>query len=322
MNTIDVGTYDVTATLSNGSDPASTTFDVEHPLATFSAVMITVAISSVFALFMFFFGDFISIRLIEISNFIFISSIVVNLMLALLFADTELGPNSVIGLVFKHSVDEKGRLQQGGQIMVNFGGSQRDNYANGIQIPVYALGLGLAGGYLRYLRDTFRNTKYIIQELDEIKEEVLSDGYLFYPDPKPSKERHFWRTKRADEEVKQAMRAESDEERIEREKTERQFKEIGVRQRHYYLFEILKRVGLVLLSPILTSAVWLFLNQLGFQNQSIVLGAVSFSIGLVTEEAVNFIIRSATKIFGNPTDTAKTGTAKTGTAKTGGEEIK
>jgi hypothetical protein len=48
--------------------------------------------------------------MIEISNFILMSSIVVSIMLALLFEDTELGPNSIVGLVFKHSVDAKGLL--------------------------------------------------------------------------------------------------------------------------------------------------------------------------------------------------------------------
>jgi hypothetical protein len=177
MNTVDEGTYNVTATLSHSSS-SWTTFGVENPLATFSAVSIMIAIASLFLLLILPFAFTTSVRLIEISNFILMSSIVVNLTFALLFLDTELGPNSIIGLVFKHSVDAKGQLLQGGQMMINAGGSQRDNYANGIQIPVYAIALGLAGGYLRYLYDTWRNREAITGELDAIKKEVRTINFI------------------------------------------------------------------------------------------------------------------------------------------------
>jgi chitodextrinase len=332
MNTVDEGTYDVTATLSQSSS-SWTTFGVEHPLATFSAVSVMIAIASLFLLLIVPFAVTTSVRLIEISNFILMSSIVVSLLLALLFADTELGPNSIVGLIFKHSVDAKGRLQQGGQVMINAGGSQRDNYANGIQIPVYALALGLAGGYLRYLYDTWRNRKDILGELDEIKEQVYKDGYRFFP-RKPRREWlpreptiftkifRFFVGKPLLAEKKETKEENERKKKEENEKKEER-REIGSRQRHYYVFEVLKRVGLVLLSPLLASAMWLFLSQVGLQNQNIMLGAVSFSIGLVTEEAVKFIIKLATRIFGvaeealtPKTDTAKTDTAKTDTAKT------
>jgi hypothetical protein len=345
MNTVDEGTYNVTATLSHSSS-SWTTFGVEYPLATLPAVSIMLAIASLFLLLILPFAFTTSMRLIEISNFILMSSIVVNIMLTLLFADTELGPNSIIGLVFKHSVDAKGQILQGGQMMINAGGSQRDNYAGGIQIPVYAATLGLAGGYLRYLYDTWRNRKAIRDELDEIKEKVYAPDHKFYPEKKKTKREPTMLTKRWHKVVGKPI--ELDEAKrgwfliafqkilpsnlfsvvtfvipllTKREEYENERKnhiEVSHRQRHYYLFEVLKRVGLVLLSPLLASAIWLFLSQVVVQNQTIVLGAVSFSIGLVTEEAVKSIIKLATRIFGaaEEADTSKTNTSKTNTSKT------
>jgi hypothetical protein len=179
--------------------------------------------------------------------------------------------------------------------MINAGGSQRDNYAGGIQIPVYALALGLAGGYLRYLYDTWRNRYEIIGELDKIKNEVFDSDHNFYPE-KPKREPTIFTGVREYFVGKPTEPDETEREKFENER--KNLKEIGRRQRHFYLFEVLKRVGLVLLSPLLASAMWLFLSQVGFQNQNIVLGAVSFSIGLVTEEAVKSIIKLATRIFG------------------------
>jgi hypothetical protein len=179
--------------------------------------------------------------------------------------------------------------------MINFGGNQRDNYSSGIQIPVYVPALGLAGGYLRYLYDTYRRREEILQALDDIKEEVYDPDYRFYPDPKgPS----FWQAKGVDKSFSQAKTPEEKE--FESQMKER--KEIGSRVRHYYLFEILKRVGLLLLSPLLAAAVWLFLTQVGFQSQAqtslYVLGAVSFTIGLITEEAVGYVTRAVSKLLG------------------------
>jgi hypothetical protein len=243
-------------------------------------------------------------------------SLVVNIILAMLFADTELGANSVVGLVFKHSADAKGRLQQGGQMMINFGGNQHDNYAKGIQIPVYAPALGLAGGYLRYLYDNLdekRGRTKILGDLDEIKKEVLRDGYKFYPEKSKRQPTCFTKIKWFF--IGKPIDPPDEISKARKEREEKTRKEVGSRQRHYYLFEVLKRLGLILLSPILASATWLILNQVGFGNQSVVLGAVCFSIGLVTDEAVEGLTKYAKRIFGV---VEKAGTPKTDTSKTPG----
>ena len=45
------------------------------------------------------------------------------------------------------------KTRAGGQWVVNVGGNQHNNYADGIQIPVFIIVFGIIGGYLRFLYD-------------------------------------------------------------------------------------------------------------------------------------------------------------------------
>ena len=92
----------------------------------------------------------------EITNFLLITVIVFTPILALVMADVSLGPNSPVGLVIKHPTDQRGQVisnnlgrpEQGGQWVINVGGNQHNNYADGIQIPVFIIVFGIIGGYI------------------------------------------------------------------------------------------------------------------------------------------------------------------------------
>src|SRR5205823_194975 len=112
---------------------------------------------------------------------IIISVIVLSILLSVLYTDIEWGVNSPIGLILKSSVDEKGQIKLnslgqplGDQWTINVGGTQRDNYSEGIQIPVYVAVFGIIGGYLRHLYDV---TKYVQvrKELDEQVDKEISE---------------------------------------------------------------------------------------------------------------------------------------------------
>jgi len=64
------------------------------------------------------------------------------------YADLEFGVNSPVGLVIKEPLDKKEPLSHW---IINVGGTSRDNYSSGLQIPFYVFAFGIAGGYLRYL---------------------------------------------------------------------------------------------------------------------------------------------------------------------------
>ncbi len=126
----------------------------------------------------------------EITNFLLLTVLVLSPILALLLSDVSLGPNSPVGLVMKHSIENSGQIisnnigkpQQGGQWVLNIGGSQRDNYLNGIQIPIFVIVFGIIGGYLRFLYDRATvNSARITNEFEHI-EIVIKKRQGFYND--------------------------------------------------------------------------------------------------------------------------------------------
>lgn len=88
-------------------------------------------------------------RALEVIRFFLITGITFSLIGNLLFADTELGVSSPVGIVRQH---HPGAVQNQTQWVVNFGGIPKNGfYQGGIQIPVLIIILGTLGGYLRYL---------------------------------------------------------------------------------------------------------------------------------------------------------------------------
>lgn len=84
------------------------------------------------------------------------------------------------------------------------------------------------------------------------------------------------------------------------------------KRRRFFIFENLRSLALIFLSPILAIGVWFILAQLGIQGQQqgvqgqtgiFVLAPVSFTIGLVTEEAVEYLISFAKERLGGAQQT-------------------
>ena len=83
--------------------------------------------------------------------------------------------------------------------------------------------------------------------------------------------------------------------------------------RRFYVFKTLERLALIFLSPILAIAIWLLLSQLGLQVQQtnqgqtgiFLMAAISFTIGLVTNEAVNSLIAFANSVLSRSSDAGK-----------------
>ncbi len=123
----------------------------------------------------------------EITNFLLLTILVFTPILATLLSQVSLGPNSPIGVVIKHPVDETGKIkldnfgrpEQGGQWVINIGGSQHNNYSNGIQIPIFVTIFGIACGYIRFLYDRATvHSEHITKTFDQIDKDVKNDDFI------------------------------------------------------------------------------------------------------------------------------------------------
>lgn len=148
------GTYYVTVSVSPNIK-ASTTFEVIEYYVTKAAVLMYLGVAS-FACLMIVIAKNIQPSLRELLRFILITIIALVPIAVLLSTEVEIGQNSPVGLVEKKIPNT---LPTGKQAtwnwVINIGGSAIDSYSEGIQIPVFVVVFGLAGGYLRYLYTTF-----------------------------------------------------------------------------------------------------------------------------------------------------------------------
>ena len=72
-------------------------------------------------------------------------------IVSLLLADIEVGKHSPLGFVKKEFTSVNGSITK--QWVMNFGGTEDNNFTSGVQVPIYILIFGIAGGYIRYLYD-------------------------------------------------------------------------------------------------------------------------------------------------------------------------
>ena len=186
LNTQKAGSYNITATLANSNETSFTKIEIENPLNTLTAKISLLGVIS-FLLLLFLPGILLEwggiqengIHLIEKVNFILISTWIFLIIFALSFADVGLGTNSPVGLVLKHPLDEKGQIENGGEWIINIGGHPSNNFANGIEIPVYVIVFGIVGGFIRYFYETTTSRKEEttkeLKEIEEMNQKNLDD---------------------------------------------------------------------------------------------------------------------------------------------------
>ena len=104
----------------------------------------------------------------EILRFVFISGISLSILSTFVFIQDEFGRGSPLGLVRISTLTSDEPPKIGDQWIINIGGVPTDNYGMGIQIPIYVIIFGLAGGYLRYLYKTSRLAKTNRYSLEQV----------------------------------------------------------------------------------------------------------------------------------------------------------
>ena len=301
------GRYNVSATLAGAGGSSITTFDVENPFFTTFAIAFYFG-TAILALFLSVIVIGTSnVGIIQIFNFIFLSGYVVSILVSLAFSDVALGPNSPIGLVLMRSAGGESTW------VINVGGSQETNYTNGLQIPVYVIVFGVLGGYLRYLYDTAttatknleKESTKIDQYINKLTSQQLKDVDITTTDlDKRFRRGYVKRIEKLiqeDEQKKKEQDARPDS--LEAQKYVLRFR----LNRRYHLFQSLKNLALLLLAPLLATAIWFLLLQAGFEGQQdtmrgqtgvFILAAISFAIGLVTNEAIERLIKFAKDTLG------------------------
>ena len=268
----EIGKYLVSASanISGNNVESFSGFEVTSIFFSSSAIMAYLAISSFLLLLVVIwignskFGDLRNpqqyrrkqdeIANFELLRFLCLSAIAGFSILSFVFADSEIGVNSPIGLVKQNfAVLNKTQMQSAdpdkeSQWVINVGGSQVDNYTGGLQIPTYVVIFGLAGGYLRYLY----GLRFFFGRW------IKAEGY---------------------------------------EDVDKKWGDLNVMDNMSFLRHSLRSLSLFFLAPLLAVAVWFILFQ-GGTTGKYAIAALSFSIGLITEEAIQFIITFARKIFG------------------------
>jgi hypothetical protein len=324
LNAINSGRYLVNVTLANSNQSSHTYFEVENPFTTLTARMMYLTMLFVIILLLVLAYGAVSQNLMEITTFVLLSAIVITPMFGLVLADVALGPNSPVGLVIKNPVDEEGQLIldetgqpiEGGQWIINVGGNQRNNYADGLSIPVYVIVFGAAGGYLRYLYETATtHTKETREEFSRIRNRITpqfyEDIWEFKQLPLSQRIASRFRKNRTTTQklttTSSASVTEQEEEKRRKEKIHKLTEhEVLKEKRKYYLFSSLRNLSLLFLSPLLAIAAWFLLLQAGIRDEQSItgqagiflIGAVSFTVGLVTDEVVQLLITSTNRILG------------------------
>ena len=198
-------------------------------------------------------------------RFFFISALVWSIIIALVFNEVEIGTHSPLGLVIRHNLNP-----QGGELDVtknplidwgiNIGGSWENNFSSGVIIPVYVFILGFIGGYLRYLQKTTSKEK--------IKEEKTKEEYKTSELPTEF-------TSLESQKIKYKP--------IESTSLDFQENTYG-------------ELSHIFLAPLLAAVVWFIISRGEPESNIYGMAAVSFSIGLVTTEIIQIIVKFMERI--------------------------
>lgn len=191
----------------------------------------------------------------EILRFVFLSGIVASLLASLLFADIQFGKQSPIGLI-KEPSNEKNIEEW----VFNIG--------NALKIPIYVVVFGLIGGYIRYL---YKTSKLI----DELKDKNKLNKS---------------KSKNSNNQSPDKNNVDINNVEVERDKNSHLEREDKIR---IIFYESLRDIALFFLAPILSVAVYFLLLASGLSgvNSIYTLAVISFTVGLVTEDIIQKLIK-------------------------------
>jgi hypothetical protein len=301
------GIYEITATvpLEDGTkEIAMTLVEVKEFYQTRPAYLLIIGGASFVGLMIVISVGISNYAISEILRFVFISGIIISVIASFLFMDEEIGTFSPVGLVRSVSTiegsgdqsEEEMALFPDAEWVINIGGfptftmgdpaglgafsSPGAIYNTGIQIPVFVIIFGMVGGYLRYLYKSARLSR-IDEELKEIDFKVF---------------REFEKKLQNLQQIKGQINEEKERKSI----LELQEKTIKSERRKLLFYRSLEDLALLFLSPLLAVAVWFILIQWETTNANnyFTIAVVTFTVGLITDEIIQTLIRATQAILG------------------------
>ena len=196
-------------------------------------------------------------------RFIFISAFVWSIIFAFVFTEVEIGTHSPLSLVIRHNLNPGGgELDVTSKPLIdwgiNIGGNWENNFSSGVVIPVYVFILGFIGGYLRYLHKATSKEK--VSPRESIVKEKENDKVI--------------ETEYTKKSVKPL------------ESTSSEFQETTYGELSH-----------IFLAPLLAAVVWFIISQGQTDFNIYGMAAISFSIGLVTTEIIQIIVKFMERII-------------------------
>ena len=264
----------------------------------------------------------------EVLRFVFISSLVLSVLSTFIFVQDEFGRGAPLSLVRKPSF--------GGQWVINIGGIPTD-YTFGIQIPIYVFIFGLAGGYLRYLYKTAKLHKIRNNGLQQVSvfdwdkvpgadenrlKEFLKQnfgiGWAENGSVKKDQDGKTINISNGKDQLLIMFNEDGDTADVLRDKNSKPIYHFLVNEKTdgklviypeniSSFYQSLEDVALLFLSPLLAIATWFLLGQAGLTEASgiFMLAAISFTVGLVTDNVIHALIEFANSKLGNTSTSTK-----------------
>ena len=310
------GLYNITGSLNASENNTRDSFVIIKIIPWYEqnfVPLLTVSLISFLAIIIISSIEKIRIRPIsETLRFLFISFFVMSVIAVFLFIGDEIGTYGPFGLVLT--------LGDTSQWVINVGGVFINNYKYGITIPFYVFLFGIAGGYLRYL---YKTSKMNLPSEPIDEKEMLKWNDI--PGEDSVKMRNllrerldlYWITNQEFVKNDRTISITDGKQvliinlnntgtraivKVDNITTSYQF---GVLKKNdlLYLYPLttekrgifyrsLEDIALILLSPLLAIATWLLLKQGGVNIDSgaFMLAAVSFAVGLVTDDVIKALI--------------------------------
>lgn len=280
------GIYTITATAAvNGIEETSFTQVIVHNPTESPAVLaiITGIVALLLLLVIIGIGVKLNTRIRELFLFVFITTMMFAAISFFIVNDVEIGTYGAFGLVNKEPIpdDIQETLPLWNKVtgwVINVGGDKSTGYISGVQIPIFVLMFGIAGGYVRYLSNLSRSTEKI-GKFHRERMNILLDSKTLR---ETSWNWKWWISSKPDE-------TKSEDWQNKEWKKIRDYARINSKIREEIFQRSIDDLSLLILAPLLAIASFFLLAQAGINDVKDypTIAAVSFGVGLVTNRVIS-----------------------------------
>jgi hypothetical protein len=275
LNAYDTGKYQIFAWVDGSNDPSKTLIEITNFFMTIPAYIMYIGLAFFGGLMIVIAkGIIISSDVSEILRFICITGIVFSPVAALALSDVEIGTKSPLGLVRRHALDENGVPQCPTTNSQQQSSLEQGSFAATSEPPQ-------EGG--EWVINVGGRPEDCFAEGIQIPVNVfifgIFGGYL----------RYLWKTAKLRVKKQEELPSDASDK---------------ANTRTWLFYQSLEDLALLFLSPLLAIAVWFVLWQ-GGTTGNYAVAVISFTVGLVTEEVIQTLIRFTGSMLKLPESTQK-----------------